>query len=157
MCDEFNMIMHINNLGDLTWYGGCHYSRDKERGLLTISQQAFIQRLVEKYGHGSSTSISDSLGINLEDFEGDWSFREVVGSLMWLANQTRSDIANAVRAVARYCHAPMSVQWKAVLTRILQLSLVLHFNKVVVFNLRCSQVLILRARQRIGSRFQGVE
>ena len=32
---------------------------------------------------------------------------------MWLANQTRSDIANAVRAVARYCHAPKSVHWKA--------------------------------------------
>ena len=91
MCDELNMLVPINNLGDLTWYGGCHYSRDKERSLLTISQQAFTERLVEKYGHGSSTTIPASLGIKLEDFdptepEGDWPFREVVGSLMWLAN-----------------------------------------------------------------------
>ena len=34
---------------------------------------------------------------------------------MWLANQTRPDILNAVRAVARYTHAPKLVHWKAAL------------------------------------------
>ena len=34
---------------------------------------------------------------------------------MWLANQTRPDILNAVRAVARYSHAPKLVHWKAAL------------------------------------------
>ena len=29
-------------------------------------------------------------------------FRSLVGHLMWLANQTRPDILNAVRAVVRY-------------------------------------------------------
>ena len=57
MCDELNTLVSINNLGDLTWRAGCHNSRDKERGLLTNSQQAFTERLVEKYGHGSSISI----------------------------------------------------------------------------------------------------
>ena len=37
---------------------------------------------------------------------GDPPFREVVGSLMWIANQTRPDISNAVRAVARHFHEP---------------------------------------------------
>ena len=36
-----------------------------------------------------------------------------VGSLMWLANQTRPDISNAVRAVARFAHAPMQKHSKA--------------------------------------------
>ena len=31
---------------------------------------------------------------------------------MWLANQTRPDIANAVRAVARYANKPREVHWK---------------------------------------------
>ena len=31
---------------------------------------------------------------------------------MWLANQTRPDIANAVRAVARYTNSPREVHWK---------------------------------------------
>ena len=50
------------------------------------------------------------VGTRLADFDkneasGDWPFRELVGSLMWLSTQTRSDISNAVRAVARYCAA----------------------------------------------------
>ena len=39
-------------------------------------------------------------------------FRELVGCLIWLANQTRPDIANAVRAVARYTNSPRKVHWK---------------------------------------------
>ena len=31
---------------------------------------------------------------------------------MWLANQTRPDIANAVRAVARYANQPREVHWR---------------------------------------------
>ena len=34
---------------------------------------------------------------------------------MWLANQTRPDILNAVRPVARYSHSPKLVHWKAAL------------------------------------------
>ena len=32
---------------------------------------------------------------------------------MWIVNQTRSDIANAVRAVARHFHEPKEIHWKA--------------------------------------------
>ena len=32
---------------------------------------------------------------------------------MWLATQTRPDISNAVRAVARYCSSPKMVHWQA--------------------------------------------
>ena len=34
---------------------------------------------------------------------------------MWLSTPTRPDIANAVRAVARYCTAPRAIHWKAAL------------------------------------------
>ena len=34
---------------------------------------------------------------------------------MWLSILTRPDIANAVRAVARYCTAPGAIHWKAAL------------------------------------------
>lgn len=45
----------------------------------------------------------------------DEPFQPLVGHLMWLANQTRPDILNAVRAVARYCQSPKAVHWNAVL------------------------------------------
>ena len=49
-----------------------------------------------------------------EDPAVDASYREMVGSLMWIANQTRPDIANAVRAVARFSsHGPKEVRVEA--------------------------------------------
>ena len=39
--------------------------------------------------------------------------REAVGSLLWLSTMTRSDITNAVRAVARYAHTPSERLWQA--------------------------------------------
>ena len=43
----------------------------------------------------------------------DVPFRDMVGSLMWIANQTRPDIANAVRAAARFSHNPKPIHYKA--------------------------------------------
>ena len=51
--------------------------------------------------------------VDEDEPDGVWPFRELVGSLMWLANQTRPDISNAVRAVARFAHAPKHKHWKA--------------------------------------------
>ncbi|CAB1109215.1 unnamed protein product [Ectocarpus sp. CCAP 1310/34] len=44
---------------------------------------------------------------------GNVPFRQVVGSLMWIANQTRPDISHVVRAVARHSHEPKKNHWKA--------------------------------------------
>ena len=43
----------------------------------------------------------------------DVPFREIGGILMWIANQTRPDTANAVWAVARFSHDPKPVHYKA--------------------------------------------
>lgn len=56
--------------------------------------------------------------MDLGDLDGeehvvDKSLPEVVGSLLGVANQTRPDIANAVRAVARFSRDPETVHWKA--------------------------------------------
>lgn len=39
----------------------------------------------------------------------------LVSPLVWLANKTRLDILNALRAVARFSYAPKEVRWKAAL------------------------------------------
>ena len=43
----------------------------------------------------------------------DVPLRDIVGSLMWIANQTGPDIANAVRAIARFSHDPKPIHCKA--------------------------------------------
>ena len=118
--DELNRMVPVKNLGERRWYGGCHYTRERETDTLTISQKTFADELVKKFCVTSTQSVPLRVGVKLEKFDEDervenWPFRELVGSLMWLSISTRPDIANAVRAVARYCTAPRAIHWKAAL------------------------------------------
>ena len=123
-CDQFgrdlDQMVPVKNLGELRWYSGCFYERDREKGHLNISQQSFAEQLGDEYGIEYGKSVPLPVGTALAEFDkneasGDWPFRELVGSLMWLSTQTRPDISNAVRAVARYCASPKFVHWKAAL------------------------------------------
>ena len=116
LCSDLNRTIPVKNLGDLKWYGGCRYSRDHKRGTLTISQKRFAKELAKKLRETSIQSVPLKVGVKLEEFDENeetesWSFRELVGGLMWLAISTRPDISNSVRSVAKYCPAPKAVHW----------------------------------------------
>ena len=118
--DKLNRMVPVKNLGELRWYGGCHYTCEREMGTLTISQKTFADELVIKFCVTFTQSIPLRVGVKLEEFDEDekvenWLFRELVGSLMWLSISTCPDIANTVRAVARYCTAPKAIYWKVAL------------------------------------------
>ena len=75
------------------------------------SQMSFTEKTVNQFGvtAGRNTSLSTDVFVGEFDEsepDGVWPFRELVGSLMWPANQARPDISNAVRAVAKFAHAP---------------------------------------------------
>ena len=109
-----------SNLGELTWYTGCAFKRNWELGTLEITQKAFVERMLNRFGVNSSSDIPVTPGVELcprEEGEpkGDWPHTEAVGSVMWLSTMTRPDISNAVRAVARHSHNPTDRHWKTVL------------------------------------------
>ena len=64
--DELNRMVPVKNLGELRWYGGCHYTREREMGTLTISQKTFADELVKKYSVTSTQSVPLRVGIKLE-------------------------------------------------------------------------------------------
>ena len=114
-CDKFGVDLKryvtITNLGELRWYAGCRFSRDAVLGTVILSQQAVVEKTVFNFGVTQNKETPMVIGLKLEQFDADESdveepFRSLVGHLMWLANQTRPDILNAVQAVARYSHAP---------------------------------------------------
>ena len=89
-------------------------------GTVTMSQQAVAENLDAKFGVTQNKETPMVVGLKLEQFGADEPdvedpFRSLVGHLMWLVNQTRPDILNAVRAVARYSHAPKQLHWQAVM------------------------------------------
>ena len=116
-CEDLNRLVPINNLGELRWYAGCCFWRNWDAGTLTISQQAFAESTAARFDVSFRRYTLLLTGLELEEFDknepvGDWPFRELVGCLMWLANRTRPDIENAVRAVARYANHTREVHWR---------------------------------------------
>ena len=90
---------------------GSEFGRDRLVGTIEISQTSCIRSVLEKYNVTRKSPIPasprvDVRAVNEQGEAGDVPFREVVDSLMWIANQTKPGIANAVRAVARHSHEP---------------------------------------------------
>ena len=117
---DLNRYVPTTDLGELSWYAGLRFTRDRIAGTIKISQQAVAENIVAKFGVTSNRDTPMSVGLKLEDFDPDEPnvtepFRSLVVHLMWLANNTRPDIYNAVRAVARYPTAPKWVHWLAAL------------------------------------------
>ena len=86
--------------------------------LIEISQESYIRSILERFNICRTSSIpaslaNDNRSLKENEGAGDVPFRDVVESLMWIASQTRSDISNAVRAVARHFHEPKRSHWKA--------------------------------------------
>ena len=89
-------------LGEVKFFLGCAFIRDREAGTIEISQESYIRSVLERFNICRTSPIpaslaNDNRSLMEDEGAGDVPFREVVGSLMWIANQTRPDISNAVR------------------------------------------------------------
>ena len=104
------------HLGRVEWYTGSdsECKRDREKGIWEISQTRFIRSVINRFDVSKSSPIPATSSLDLrhvydEDALTDVPFREIVRSLMWIANLTRPDIANAVLAIARFSHDPKPI------------------------------------------------
>ena len=77
LCVDLNRAIPVKNLGELKWYGGCRYSRDRERGTLTIPQQSFAEELVKKFGLTSVQNVPLRVGLKLEEFDDEETDRSI--------------------------------------------------------------------------------
>ena len=106
------------NLGKVIFFLGCARRRDRKAGAIDISQESYFRSALKKFNICRTSSIpaspaKDNRSVKEEEDQGDVPFREVVGCLTWIANQTRPDISNAVRAVAKHSYEPKKSHWKA--------------------------------------------
>ena len=62
---ELNRMVPVKNLGELRWYGGCHYTREREMGTLTISQKPFADELVKTVCVTSTQRVPLRVGVKL--------------------------------------------------------------------------------------------
>ena len=108
LMSEFKM----RDLGNLSWILGIRVERNKEK--IELSQQAYINTILEKFGMENSKPTSTPLPFkwdnNVTDatapFENIKLYQQIVGSLIYLSNKTRPDISFAVGLLARHMSKP---------------------------------------------------
>ena len=47
--DELNRMVPVKNLGEVRWYGGYHYTREREMDTLKMSQNTFADELMKTF------------------------------------------------------------------------------------------------------------
>ena len=95
--------------------------RDETRGSVWVSQQAYTENLLKKFGMEAMKPVATPVNTStrLKATESDESveqqqYQSVVGTLLYLAMGTRPDIAFAVSSVARFSAKPTQQHWTGV-------------------------------------------
>ena len=108
---RFAKHLQLKLLGDAQYILGWKISDHKDG--IVISQEAYTKRVLEKFGmtncHPVRTpSLKEQQQIQQVATDEDQSFpyRQLVGTLMYLANSTRPDIAQATHHSARFVSNP---------------------------------------------------
>jgi hypothetical protein len=109
-------ILPMHDLGKLTYALGIKISQEDDK--ITLCQDAYVKRLLEKFQMTDCKEISTPLPLNAqkaeensEPFEDINLYQQLVGSLIYLSNVTRPDLAYAVSHLARGMSSPTQNDW----------------------------------------------
>ncbi|KAF7350699.1 Transcription factor [Mycena sanguinolenta] len=123
---DLNAKFPLKINGDATHYLGTAIHQDRAAGTISLSQASYIRDLVALTGQENAKSAPSPLapGARLgrefcptsdeerEDMR-NVPYRTAVGSLLWLANNTRPDIAYPVSVLSQFLSNPGRVHWEA--------------------------------------------
>ena len=113
MIADLSTELDLTREGDLAAFLGIQISKSPLNGSMTLTQEGLITRVLNTTGllhsHSATTPAnkealgSDSNGPPAQEH---WDYCSVVGMLMYLASNSRPDIAFAVHQCARFSHCP---------------------------------------------------
>jgi hypothetical protein len=116
----------VKDLGPTEWLLGIKIERDPVSGDISLSQRQYAINMLEQFGMSDCQPVSTPMlpGLVLTKDMGAKTPEEAktyggiylsaVGSLMYLATQTRPDISYTVGMLARFNSNPGEMHWKAV-------------------------------------------
>ena len=97
------------DLGPSTWILGMRIQRDRARRTITLDQELYVTKALERYGlleckvQATPEAVGQSPLLNQT---GHQTFMEMVGTLMYAGISCRPDITHAVHALASAMQAP---------------------------------------------------
>jgi Reverse transcriptase (RNA-dependent DNA polymerase) len=110
--EALKQCYQMTDLGEISWILGIHVTRDREAGWIALSQQKYIEEILERFGKSDVRPITtpavanehlvklDSPEVNTKSYQG------ALGALMYLMLGTRPDLAYAVGTLSRYAANP---------------------------------------------------
>ena len=110
--DRFKM----KDLGMLRWILGMEIKRDRARRTLELSQEAYINSVLTRFGMENSKPVAtpaEGVLRRLADGGPDHEFMQLVGSVLYLAMISRPDIAFAVQNLGRHMQRVGPDHWVA--------------------------------------------
>ncbi|CAJ2639359.1 unnamed protein product [Trifolium pratense] len=120
---EFDM----KDLGPAKKILGMQITRDKQRGVLQLSQAEYINRVLHRFNMGSAKPVSTPLASHFrlsknqspqteeeKESMANIPYASAIGSLMYAMICTRPDIGHAVGVVSRFMSNPGKAHWEAV-------------------------------------------
>ena len=77
----------VSDIGDLSWYLGCTFERDRMEGAMKMTQTALVDSLVDRFDVQFETETPASVEFDLgskttHEKEGKWSYKQAVGGLL---------------------------------------------------------------------------
>ena len=111
----------LNVMDKAHYFLGMKITRDRRKRKIWLSQAAYVKNIIQRFQmEGSSSTVPMRYGLRLEKVNGcetnrvsSIPYREVVGSLMYLACTTRPDIMFATSYLARYSSCYGEEHWAA--------------------------------------------
>lgn len=110
----------ITDLGDCRWMLGMEIRRDRAKGIMTISQQAYTERVLKQFdllecrprslpmAHNGELELTprDGTPVKPLDAKGKQLYQSIVGSILYAACLTRMDLSHTTAKLAQFCAAP---------------------------------------------------
>lgn len=119
--------VEITDLGEIHWLLGIEVKRDREGGRLMLSQRAYIDASLCRFGFEDLKPITTPMdpSVRLTSDQSPKStteiarmsklpYKEAVGTLMYAALGTRPDIAYAIQVLSKFSKNPGEAHWDAV-------------------------------------------
>ncbi|CAI7795648.1 unnamed protein product [Closterium sp. NIES-53] len=113
----------MRDLGPVTYYLGMHVDRDRANGTIHLHQEKYMKGVVDRFGMGDSKPVGTPLAMGFSCLTGEEEstideaevkrFHSLVGSLVYAAVSTRSDLAYATGVLGRVVSNPHTEHMRA--------------------------------------------
>ena len=108
----------MKDLGESRVILGMDIARSRGSRTLTITQERYAQKIIDRFGMtsacGQSTPMDPGVDFTVDAEPCTESYREAIGSIMYLMVCTRPDLAYPVCNLAKFVEKPTVVHWTAV-------------------------------------------